>query len=64
MRMIGSRMPLTSWLRSMTLTSGRSGMIATSAGTTMNAVRRPLKTGASSNFLSRPLSNPNASQTA
>ena len=39
-------------------------MIATSAGTKMKAVSRPLKTGASSNFLSSPLSKPNASQTA
>ena len=47
-------MPFTSWLSSITLTSGRPGMMATSAGTKMKDVSRPLKTGASRNFLSRP----------
>ena len=64
MRMMGSRIPLTSWLSSITLTSGRPGMMATSAGTRMKAVSRPLKTGASLHFLSSPLSKPKASQTA
>ena len=64
MRMMGSRMPFTSWLSRMTLTSGRWGMMATGAGTKMKNVSRPLKTGASANFLSSPLSKPKASQIA
>ena len=62
--MMGSRMPLTSWLSSMTLTSGRRGITATAAGTKTKNVSRPLKIGASANFWLSPDSKPKASQMA